>query len=101
MLNVTPRARAELQGVLTHALADHPRVDGPPDLGLRIVPGEGPGDALSLVLDEPRRNDEVVEHDGRSLLIVDAAIGALLDDLTLEIVETPDGTRLGLRDTEP
>jgi len=52
---------------------------------------------LELLLDVPRRGDAVVEHRGREVLVVDLAASDLLDGMTLDVVDTPDGRKLSLR----
>jgi Fe-S cluster assembly iron-binding protein IscA len=98
MLNVTPEARTELHGMLMRALADRPE-EGEGSLGFRLVTGEAEGASsqLGLALDAPRPGDEVLEHDGCSVLIVDDRTASLLGDLTLDVVQTAEGTRLGIR----
>jgi Fe-S cluster assembly iron-binding protein IscA len=100
MLQVTPQARDELHGMLERALAERPQSEPAPTLGFRLVAGpsaEGEGSKLGLALDAPRGGDQIVEHGGRSLLLVDAAAAPLVENLTLDVVETPEGTRLSLR----
>jgi len=68
-------------------------------MGFRIVSGataDGGGPRLGLTLDAPRDGDELVEHDGRLVLILGTSAAALLEDLTLDVIDTPEGTRLGL-----
>jgi len=92
MLHVTPHARTELHGLLIRVLAE--REDpGPVELGLRLISQAG---RLGLTLDAPRKNDEVVEQAGRSVLIVDPSTSEMLDELTLDVVETTDGARFAL-----
>ena len=96
MLNVTTEARSELHEMLTRALAQQPESEQE-ELGLRLVAhGDSPAQ-LALALDAARPGDAVVEHDGRSVLLVDAPTSELLGDVTLDVVETPEGTKLGLR----
>ena len=97
-MNVTPQARTELHEMLMRALSQRTdsRDDGPA-LSFRLMPstgGESPG--LGLTLDAPKKSDEVFEHDGRSVLVLDASVSAMLDGLTLDVVDTPEGARLGL-----
>jgi len=100
MLDVTPEAKHWLQELLQRALTDHPRIDAVPSLAFRIVHDEGESTSdLGLVLDEPRAADDVVEHGDAPLLIVDAAVSELLTGLTLDLVDTDQGARLGLRES--
>ena len=99
VLNVTPQARAALREMLLRALDDKPGSNGR-SLGFRLVAGETEaGDAnLGLALDSPRNGDVVVDHDGLSVLILDTLASELLDQMTLDLLETSDGTMLGLRE---
>lgn len=119
MLHVTPQARAELHGLLVRALDQRQTPQQQPQsrpqsetqtqaqtetemdaMGLRLVPSaqQQGSSQLALTLDEPRDGDEVVEHDGRSVLILDSSTASLVDNLTLDVVETPQGARLGFRE---
>lgn len=95
MLHVTPEARAELRGRLVRILDQRSHFDPALDLGLRLVVERS---RLGLTLDSPRGEDEVMEEDGLSVLILDTAVSELVESLTLDVVETPQGTRLELRD---
>jgi hypothetical protein len=98
MLQVTPEAKTELHEMLMRALAQQQESPSP-DLGFRLVSGsvpEGGAPRLGLALDAPREGDEVIEHAGRSILILGSSASALLEDLTLDLIDTPDGIRLGL-----
>jgi len=96
-MNVTTQARNELFEMLQHALAQRPE-SGENALSFRLLPANGRGDApaLGLTLDAPGSNDEIVEHQGRSVLVLDSSTSAMLDGLTLDLVDTPEGSRLGL-----
>lgn len=106
-MHVTPRAKEELHDMLLRAIAvrSKPGPDGArraseqdTRLAFRILPStRGPEDSgLGLTLDAPQTDDEVVEHEGRSVLMLDKTIAAHLSQLTLDLVETPEGSRLGL-----
>lgn len=104
MFDVTPQARSELHGMLMRALAQRPESDSP-QVGFRLVAGATPEateasgtSQLGLALDAPREGDEVLEHEGHSVLIVEQSVSDLLQGLTLDVVETPEGNRLGLRE---
>jgi hypothetical protein len=97
MLHVTPRARNELHDLLIEALHHQPEATTP-GTAIRLIvgsPDRPPG--LALALDAVRPTDEVVEHEGRTVLVVDALVSHLLETLTLDVVETPDGAQLELR----
>lgn len=95
MLHVTSRARTELHDMLLRALDRQP--DDAGAVGFRLVAGENDGSQLGLALDAPGPDDEVLEHEGRSVLILDSRTSGLVGDLTLDVVETAEGIRLGLR----
>lgn len=92
MLHVTPEARVELHGLLMRALDERPHPEPAEDpLGLRLV---AQGSEVGLSLDRRRDGDEVVEQDGRSVLIVDGTTAEQMVGMTLDVVETPEGVRL-------
>lgn len=97
-MHVTPQARNELHQMLLRALEmRHEQKPPPEEMSLRLVPsGDGEATGLGLTLDAPASQDEIVEHQGRSILALDAGTSALLEDLTLDLVETPEGARLGI-----
>jgi hypothetical protein len=97
LLDVTPRAAEALHDMLVRTLGERSRPDGR-SFGFRIVPNGGeraPG--LGLTLDSPRAGDVVVDHEGFSVLILDAFASKLLDRSRLDLVDLGDGTlQLGL-----
>jgi hypothetical protein len=95
MLHVTNEARSELHGMLQRLLEANAHPSPGPGLGFRLVVEKS---RLALALDSPRGGDEVVEEEGLSVLILDRAISEFVDDLTLDVVEGSEGTRLELRD---
>jgi len=96
MLHVTSEARVELHTRLLSALAQEGQSS--PDLGFRLATRE---DRLGLALDLPRERDQVVEHEGRSVLIMEPAVAERLAEQTLNAVETTDGTRLQIEQRRP
>lgn len=99
MLHITPQARSELQAMLMRVTAKEPGSNGA-GLGLRLVASasEESGTQVGLTLDGPREDDEIVNHEGHSLLLLDPRTSELVAHLTLDLIETTEGTRLGLRD---
>jgi hypothetical protein len=95
MLHVTSDARKALYGMLVRILDQRPDFDPAIDLGLRLVVERS---RLGFTLDSPRGGDEVLEQDGLAVLILDSAISEFVENLTLDVLETPDGDRLELRD---
>jgi len=86
MLTVTDVAAQYLCETLTR------KEEGAP-AALRIVYSE---DGYQLTLDDPKEGDEVFEHEGESYLLVDSEVGEALSDATLDVQESPQGTRLTL-----
>ena len=89
MFTVTRPARAYLAAGLDSANA-------PDGITMRLILQD---EALDAMVDHVRAGDVTFEHDGKTVLAIDAATAAVLDDYTLEMQETPDGSRLNLRKT--
>jgi len=51
---------------------------------------------IGIAAGEPRGDDQVVEHDGMSLLHIAAPVSEALDGSTLDVVQTPEGPGIGL-----
>lgn len=91
MIDVTPEARELLQ-----------TVELPEEQVLRLDPVQESDDGqtqIGLVAGEPQGDDEVVEHDGESLLHVSSSVSDALDGGTIERVDTDEGA--GLKITPP
>jgi iron-sulfur cluster assembly protein len=98
VINVTTEAKE-----LLHEMLDQAETEvgvEQEEVGIRLAPtaaqddGEAGEVGLGLVLDRAQEGDQVVEHNGKRVLMVDQSIGDLLDGVTLDVVETPDGRRL-------
>ncbi len=99
MIKVTEEAKVILRGILDDALSQHVKLpQETPEPGLRLLIEE---DGASFALDYPEPGDEVVLHDGRWLLIVSQAIGEILGDSTVDIVESPEGAQLSIQREVP
>lgn len=59
------------------------------DIGLRVA--AAPSGQWMLVVDQPRDDDQVVEHDGATVLLVDPLAQDALTGAQVDCVETPDG----------
>ncbi len=59
----------------------------------RIVKGEK---SYRTTLDEAKEGDQVFEHEGENYLLLDTEVGEALTSATLEVRESPEGTRLNL-----
>jgi len=84
-LTVTEKATEALRGLLE--VHDHE-----PEQVLRLI-SDGEGNH-GLQLDVPRAEDQVVEHEGETVMVIDPALS---DDLTgnvLDLKETPTGVSL-------
>jgi Fe-S cluster assembly iron-binding protein IscA len=88
MLNVTEPASAHLAKLLDDA-------EAPEGAAARFVQGE---QGLALQVDEPKQDDQTHDHQGRTVLLVDPQVAELLQDKTLDVRETEEGTALELHD---
>jgi Fe-S cluster assembly iron-binding protein IscA len=85
LLTVTEAAKDKLMETLLANTDDR-------EAGLRLTmkpPGQ-----LGLVLDRGLPTDEVVEHEGLKLLLVEPELVDLLQGATLDVQDTPDGPNL-------
>ena len=87
MIGVTERAKEELKRILTD------NVDNP-QAGLRLTAGES--GQLGLGIDIETKDDQVVEHDGSKVLIVENGLAASLEEITLDVEDTAEGPNLVL-----
>lgn len=97
MVSVTAEAKDLLQDLLQQAEQQGAVVDE--NISIRLaqtapVEGETEQVGLSLVLDEAHEGDQVVEHEGKRVLLVDPSTSDLLQGITLDAVDTPEGRRL-------
>ena len=91
MINVTASAKAVLHDALAKVGG------GDEELAIRLAPVGTEADGqvqLGLVLDRPQDGDQVVEHNGKKVLVVEQAIADRLDGITLDAIDTPEGRRL-------
>jgi Fe-S cluster assembly iron-binding protein IscA len=86
MLIVTDRAAQYLRETLTR------KPEGSPE-ALRVVYNE---DGYQLVLDDAKEGDQVFEQEGQNYLFLDAPVSEALSDATLDVQESPQGTRITL-----
>lgn len=85
MLAVTQVARERL----LEMLAPHPD-----EVAVRIVCRKG---RIKLRRSTQQSGDEVFEHDGRTVLLLDEDVAAQLEGRTLDVRKTQDGPRLRFR----
>jgi Fe-S cluster assembly iron-binding protein IscA len=87
MVHVTERARDMFKERLDH-------VTDVPDLALRIgatVAG------LGVFPDTRKDDDQVIEHEGKTVLLLDRDVSEALADKPIDVVEDTDGARFVLR----
>lgn len=100
MIGVTEEAK----DLLYDALEQAERQAGIEDeeLAIRLVPATPPGITdteavevtLGIMLDHAQEGDQVVEHRGKKVLVIDQETSNLFDGTTLDAVDTPEGRRL-------
>jgi len=85
MVTVTENAKQQLKETLLANSDD-------PETGLRLS-FKSPGQ-FGLVLDKEHKGDQVVEHEGSKVLLVGLEIVEQLQGATLDVGDTPEGTKL-------
>ncbi|MFQ5472188.1 MAG: hypothetical protein ACE5FA_04790 [Dehalococcoidia bacterium] len=91
MISVTEDAKGALAATLEASEATESE-------GLRLVQGEE--GQFGLAIDGEREGDQVVMQDDRSVLLVGEELATSLDGAVLDAVDSPEGTRLTLREKE-
>lgn len=86
MLTITEPASAHLRKLLDDANA-------PDEAAVRFIMGQ---QGLSLKMDNQQPGDQIFEHNGRTVLLLDDQLSNLLADRTLDVKETERGTMLAL-----
>jgi iron-sulfur cluster assembly protein len=75
------------------------KVEHPDGTVLRLDPvvDQNTGETqIGISAGEPMSDDQVVEHNGESLLHIAAPVSAALDGSTLDAVNTPQGPGIGI-----
>lgn len=85
MLTLTDPACTRLSEILD---------DYPDDVVARIILTDG---GLKLRRGTPRPGDEVFEHEGRPVLLLDERVSERLENKTLDIRQTENGPKLRFR----
>jgi Fe-S cluster assembly iron-binding protein IscA len=85
MMDITSRALGELKRILT-SNADYGYAR------LRIIPHGQESFGLGIDIEMP--SDRVFDYEGSGLLVVDKALAASLDDIIIDIDETPKGSQI-------
>jgi len=86
MVTVTERAKEELKDILLAAEVSEP------EISLRLAP-TAPGQ-FGLVPDKEQEGDQIVEHEGTKVLLVEAELVAPLEGVTIDCQDSPEGPRL-------
>jgi len=88
MITVTEEAKALFR-----------EIEHPEGTVLRLDPVSDPETGqtqIELSAGEPRGDDQVVEHEGESLLHISGTVSEALDGATLDKVDTPEGPGIGI-----
>lgn len=93
MITVTEEAKELFQSV------EHPEGTV---LRLDPVTDQSTGETqIGIAAGEPQAEDQVVEHEGETLLHIAAPVSDALDGSTMNVVETPEGPGIGITQPEP
>ena len=87
MLDVTERARQELKKLLSANVDD-------PQMGLRLTTTDTGHFGLSVDTEAP--DDQVVEHEGSKVLLVEQELVDQLEGVTIDVEDTPEGPKLAI-----
>ena len=92
--------------ITTDAKGLFQQVERPEGTVLRLDPmlDEGTGETgVGISAGEPKGDDQVIEHEGDSLLHIDNSVSEALDGSTLNVVDTSEGPGIGIipPDAEP
>ena len=88
MIEVSDGAKAQLKNMLAENSADK-------DAILRLTASdEG---QLGLIMDKEMPGDQVVEHEGAKVLLVEEHLASHLSSVSMEVEETPEGPMLTLK----
>lgn len=99
MVKVTEHAKQALGDLRTEAVSRLPEeVKKDREPGLRLVIQ---GTQAGLALDYAKEDDQVVEHEGHPVLLVDPQLSQILDGATVDVTDTPEGERLTIRREGP
>lgn len=82
MLTVTERAKEQLRDILTSKVENQ-------QAALRLTPAADGN--LGLRVDVEMIDDEVIEHDGKKVLLIGKELYSRLDGITLDVEDTENG----------
>ncbi len=91
MIVVTEQAKSKLKEMLSE------KVDNPLAV-LRLTPSHK---GLGLVIDVEMPGDEAVEHENNKILVVERALADSLENVTLDVEDTPEGPELVIIKEQP
>lgn len=94
MLQVTMLAARALRDRLESLVADG-------NMCFRIVPSLSNPEELCMAPDTERDGDRVIESRDRKILLLDAEVARLLDERTIDFVETPQGGGFVIAKSDP
>ena len=88
MIGITDDAKKELKKLIAENAED-------PNMSLRLTASEE--GQLGLVMDTELPGDQVVEFEGKKVLLVEEHLASHLGGISLEVEETPEGPALLLK----
>ncbi len=88
MVTVTDTAAAQLKQILSSMTKE-------PEQKIRLASGEGK--KLGFVLDAEKDGDQVVEHEGEKVLLIDEAVGSELEGAVLDCKDNEGKPQFTLR----
>ena len=92
MFTVSENAKEELKRISGEVLEK-------PESKLRLV--ANPEGQLGLAADEEREGDQIVEHEGNSILLIGQELSTALDGLGIDYQDADEGPRLVLTRNDP
>ncbi len=87
MLTMTEAAGAHISHLLGEA-----RFTG--EVAMHLVPGD---EGMRLLLDRPQPRDIRLEHEGKTVLVLNEGAAELVEDASLNVRDTEDGPKLVLQ----
>ena len=87
MIQVTERARETFKNRLEELIER-------PGVMLRLACTDS---GLGIFPDTPKDDDQIIEHDGRAVLLIDQKVSETLGDTTIDVEEHADGARFAVR----
>jgi Fe-S cluster assembly iron-binding protein IscA len=88
VIEITDAAKKELKRILNENTQD-------PAMVLRLT--ATPEGSLGLMLDNAAEGDNMIEHDGVKVLVVDGELGGMMNGVSMDVEETDEGPMLTFR----